>query len=319
MFAKSGHGVDHVGVEEMLDRYLVTIESISGARRWYQSPTALRFAALHLSLAGVDSTVEAIQATADGLAGCFDRIDPLRAYAIPMAGLAAAQGLPPSLAARSVADLLDAFASAPKPLGRTNRARAVPLLAHSRLPGGYADAVDRLGRAHHAWNLRHRWMTTGRHYSFAAIAAAIEVDPESNAAAAEDVHDRLNDAGYWHEWDASILLSFHPDGAEVATTRYWQAVEGFTGGSRKPPPVARDDLALVALADADARDTGARLRELNQQLLQLRPRPSRQVALASAAALVLGPEITPEVWQWNVVHGFAVYAYAEALREEASD
>ncbi len=255
----------------------------------------------------------------DGLLQCFDRIDPLRSYAVPMAGLAAAREVSTAESVRLVIEILDAFTSAQRPLGRTDRARALPLLVYSRPRGGFAEAVERLGRAHQAWNLRHRWMTTGRHYSFAAIAAADGIDPESNATVAEDIHDRLNDAGYWHEWDASILLSFHPGGAELATTRYREAVEGFTGGSRKPPPVARDDLALVALADGDARDAGTKLAEHEGRFLRLRPGPSRQVSLALAAALVLRSEISPDGWQWNALHGFGMYAYAEALREEATD
>ncbi len=311
--------VDHDAVDDLLIRYFETLEEISSDRRWFQSVTALRFAALHLTVGDTRVGPGEIADMSSALLRPLDRIDPLRAFAVPMAGLAGALDRSPALAAEALGHAIARFASASRRLGRTDRARAVPILAFAPIVVKPENSVERVQDIHQAWNTRHRWMTTGRHYSFASMAVVAGLDGDESANAAAAVHDLLGDAGYWHEWDASILLSFSPEGPFDASSRYLAAVSGFTEGSRKPSPAARDDLAVVSLANGDPTKAGEKLAEYNRKLLSSAPRPSRQTALALSAALVLAGGSRPDGWQRVIVDGFGLYAYAEALREEAPD
>jgi hypothetical protein len=306
-------------VTDLPAQYLDTLGTISGGQRWYQSATPFRFAALHLTAAGVTATPDGLTNLAGDLKQVLGRADPLRGYVYPLAGLVLARRLAPERAAAALNETAGKLASGPRPLSSANRARAVPALAFLCDSAPCPDPSRRLTDIHDAWNARHRWLTTGRHYSLAAMAVAAGLEPEKSAGAAERVHDLLNEAGYWHEWDASLILSFARHGPEEAAARYLSAVQGYTGGERKPPAVARDDLAVVSLAAADPLECGQKLARYNRYLRELRPQPTRQVALALAAALVLADKGPADGSHRVVVDGFGLYAYAEALIEESVD
>lgn len=302
----------------LIPTYLGAVEAIAEGQRWYESRTAYRFSAALLTVAGAQAPANDLRELAEALKKSLDRVDPLRGFIMPMAAMALSQQMIGTVAIARLEAALESLASLPRSPGRTHRARAVPLLAFGG-PEPSIITADRLITIHQAWDRRHPWMTTGRHYSFAAIGAITATDPEDSAERADRLHDLLGAGGYWHEWDASILLSFHPNGVEEAQERYELAVAGFTGGARRPPPMARDDLAVVAMVDTDPETAGSELKETYEHLRTVRPRPSNQVAMAISAGLTLAAGSTPGGWQRPLVDGFLMYGFAEALNEESSD
>ncbi len=309
--------MDHAQVDELLTRYLRNADSLSARRRWFESPTSERFAALHLTAAEADADPAALTRYATEIRGAISRVDPLRAFAVSMAALALSTRTEIDQTLTALTATIEGFDQSVRPMGKTDRARAVPCLVFHSAPLTPIEAAGRVREVHHAWNALHRWMTTGRHMSFASMVVAEGMNPRETAATSASIHDLLNERRAWHEWDASILLSFGPSSPTEAVDRYEAAVAGFMGGDRKPPAAARDDLALVSLAGDDPERAGNMLARRHRALRDLRPRPSLQVALAIAAVLVLADGSSGR--RPALLDGFALYAYAEALREESPD
>jgi len=235
-----------------------------------------------------------------------------------MAALTLARNAPADMGIAAVNNAVDELSAPRRRMSNPDRIRAVPimaLLSQAEKPA----RVDAMQAIHAAWKGRQRWSTTGRHYSFAALGACTGLDAERSAADADLAHGLLAKSGYWDEWDAPLLLSFDPAGAPTTAAAFFQAANGFATPGRKPPTVARDDIALVSLSEGDPEVSGQRLAQYHDIFREMRPQPSRQVALALSSALILADESPAGGRERMMAHGFAMYAYAEALLEGNAD
>ncbi len=311
--------MDDASVDGLLARYLRTIATLAEGRRWYESPTSMRLGALHLTARRTEADALDVNRYSSAIIRSLSRVDPLRPFASSMAALALATNATIEDTLDSLAGTVRGFAESSRPFGKTDRARAVPCLVFHSDGMSPVEAANRVRGVHQAWNSQHRWLTTGRHVSFAAMAVGAGIDSDQTATCAAEIHDLLNGRGMWHEWDASILLSFGRQDPEKTVDRYEAVVAGFMGDTRKPPTVARDDLAVVTLASGQPQENGMKLADYVRRLRELRPRPSLQVALAVAATLVLAEGTSEDGRSRALLDGFALYSYAEALREESPD
>lgn len=305
-------------MDELLQRYFGVLETLTTGSTWHQSLTSRRFGAVHLTIADVNPEPAELLELAKRYSDLVSRADPLRSYAYTMAALTLAQDVPADAGIAAVRDSIEQLSSPRRRMSNPDRVRAIPIMAllNQALDPASADAMQAI---HAAWKSRQRWATTGRHFSFAALGACTGLDEQRSAEDADQAHELLAKSGYWDEWDAALLLSFDPAGASTTAEGFFAAADGYAAPGRKPPTVARDDIALVSLSDGDPRISGRRLVQYHDILRDMRPQPSRQVALALSSALILADESPSSGWERTVAHGFAMYAYAEALLEENAD
>lgn len=305
-------------MDGLLQRYFEVLETLTSESVWHQSLTSRRFGAVHLTIEDVTPNPSKLLAVAKGYTNLMSRADPLRSYGYTMAALTLAQDVPAELGITAVNSAMDELSTSRRRMSNPDRIRAVPILALLSQATDPALA-DKMQAIHGGWKRRQRWSTTGRHFSFAAMGACLGLEPDRSAEDADQAHGLLARSGYWDEWDAALLLSFDPAGAPISTEGFFAAADGFASPGRKPPTVARDDIALVSLSDGDPEVSGQRLSQYQEILRDMRPQPSRQVALALSSALILADESPAMGWERTMAHGFAMYAYSEALLEENAD
>jgi hypothetical protein len=279
---------------EITNRYLTVFEDLRKRKRWGTDVSILRFVALTLASAD-PGDIARLEEVAEQLKQRAGWTSPLRsAIRYMVAAMILRRGLSATRVHQQIDRTRDGFRQRRMRRGGLSEILAALLLVLKEDGGGVPRwRVDKLQAIVENWKKDHPWLTGADDYPMAALHATRENSVEEVAMQVEQIYQALRQAGYSRGNQlqlASHLLAIGPASPQQAARRFDSLVKAFRQRKWKIYTSRYDEVAVLALCSAQPAALAQQVLDIQEQLRNEKPRPSRDIAFSLAAGIVLSED-----------------------------
>ncbi len=278
-----------------VERYLEVFEELRLRKRWSTGVEVLRFAALTLAATDVADPGSELEETAKVLskeAGSFSPLSSTMRHAV--AAILIRRGLDPIVIAHSTKETLAAFKDAKLRRSEVHAHLAALILvldAKGSTPS--RDTIARMKAIIDRWEEDHWFLTGVDDYPMAAIHATRDVSVEQLGMDVEQIYQFLRKAKYPSGEQLQLvshLLVFSDLGPREAAERFDRTAKALKKAKQRVWQSHFDEVALLVLSGAHVDEVVPRVIEYRNRLLEVKPRPTADIAFSIAAGVVLAEE-----------------------------
>ena len=278
-----------------VERYLEVFEGLRRRKRWNTGVDILRFAALTLAATDVAEPGSELEETAKVLtkeAGAFSPLNSSMRHAV--AAIVNRRGLDPVAVVHRTKETLAVFKEFK--LRRSEfHAHLAALILVLDARGGTPSrgTIARMKAIIDRWEEDHWFLTGVDDYPMAAMHATRDVSVEQLGIDVEQIYQLLRQAKYPSGEQLQLvshLLMFSDLGPREAAERFDRTAKALKNAKQRVWQSHFDEVAMLVLSGGHVEEVVPKVIEYRHRLLEVKPRPTADIAFSIAAGVVLAEE-----------------------------
>ena len=278
-----------------VERYLEVFEGLRRRKRWSTGVDILRFAALTLAATDAAEPGSELEETAKVLtkeAGAFSPLNSSMRHAV--AAIINRRGLDPVVVVHRTKETLAVFKEFK--LRRSEfHAHLAALILVLDVRGGTPSrgTIARMKAIIDRWEEDHWFLTGVDDYPMAAMHATRDLSVEQLGIDVEQIYQLLRQAKYPSGEQLQLvshLLMFSDLGPREAAERFDRTAKALKNAKQRVWQSHFDEVAMLVLSGGHVEEVVPKVIEYRHRLLEVKPRPTADIAFSIAAGVVLAEE-----------------------------
>ena len=278
-----------------VERYLEVFEGLRRRKRWSTGVDILRFAALTLAATDAAEPGSELEETAKVLtkeAGAFSPLNSSMRHAV--AAIVNRRGLDPVAVVHRTRETLAVFKEFK--LRRSEfHAHLAALILVLDARGGTPSrgTIARMKAIIDRWEEDHWFLTGVDDYPMAAMHATRDLSVEQLGIDVEQIYQLLRQAKYPSGEQLQLvshLLMFSDLGPREAAERFDLTAKALKNAKQRVWQSHFDEVAMLVLSGGHVEEVVPKVIEYRHRLLEVKPRPTADIAFSIAAGVVLAEE-----------------------------
>ena len=278
-----------------VERYLEVFEGLRRRKRWSTGVDILRFAALTLAATDAAEPGSELEETAKVLtkeAGAFSPLNSSMRHAV--AAIVNRRGLDPVAVVHRTKETLAVFKEFK--LRRSEfHAHLAALILVLDARGGTPSrgTIARMKAIIDRWEEDHWFLTGVDDYPMAAMHATRDLSVEQLGIDVEQIYQLLRQAKYPSGEQLQLvshLLMFSDLGPREAAERFDRTAKALKNAKQRVWQSHFDEVAMLVLSGGHVEEVVPKVIEYRHRLLEVKPRPTADIAFSIAAGVVLAEE-----------------------------
>jgi len=278
-----------------VERYLEVFEGLRRRKRWSTGVDILRFAALTLAATDAAEPGSELEETAKVLtkeAGAFSPLNSSMRHAV--AAIVNRRGLDPVAVVHRTKETLAVFKEFK--LRRSEfHAHLAALILVLDARGGTPSrgTIARMKAIIDRWEEDHWFLTGVDDYPMAAMHATRDLSVEQLGIDVEQIYQLLRQAKYPSGEQLQLvshLLMFSDLGPREAAERFDLTAKALKNAKQRVWQSHFDEVAMLVLSGGHVEEVVPKVIEYRHRLLEVKPRPTADIAFSIAAGVVLAEE-----------------------------
>ena len=278
-----------------VERYLEVFEGLRRRKRWSTGVDILRFAALTLAATDAAEPGSELEETAKVLtkeAGAFSPLNSSMRHAV--AAIVNRRGLDPVAVVHRTKETLAVFKEFK--LRRSEfHAHLAALILVLDARGGTPSrgTIARMKAIIDRWEEDHWFLTGVDDYPMAAMHATRDLSVEQLGIDVEQIYQLLRQTKYPSGEQLQLvshLLMFSDLGPREAAERFDRTAKALKNAKQRVWQSHFDEVAMLVLSGGHVEEVVPKVIEYRHRLLEVKPRPTADIAFSIAAGVVLAEE-----------------------------